>query len=88
MSNLTLAIDDDLLAEARRYAQIHETTVNALVRQLLEQTVRAERAQWAEDFRRFAESVRVTRTTPVTWTKEEINERPWSKRLRRGKPRR
>jgi len=37
MSAVTLAIDGDLLAAARRYAQDHGTTLNALVCKVLEQ---------------------------------------------------
>jgi hypothetical protein len=40
MSNLTLAIDDQLLKRARDYAHKRGTTVNALVRKLLEREVR------------------------------------------------
>ena len=40
MKNITLAIDDQTLAASREYAKKHGTTVNALVRQLLERTVR------------------------------------------------
>jgi hypothetical protein len=40
MKNITLAIDDETLAASREYAKKHGTTVNALVRQLLDRTVR------------------------------------------------
>ncbi len=36
MSNITLAIPDDLLAKARSYAQRHGTTLNAMLREILE----------------------------------------------------
>jgi hypothetical protein len=35
MKNITLAIDDEVLRGARRYAAEHDTTVNALVREYL-----------------------------------------------------
>ena len=35
MKNLTLAIEEDVLREARKYAAERETTVNALVREYL-----------------------------------------------------
>jgi hypothetical protein len=35
MKNITLAIDEDVLRAARRYAAQHDTTVNALVRDYL-----------------------------------------------------
>ena len=39
MKNVTLAIDDQLLQASREYAQKQGTTLNALIRQLLERTV-------------------------------------------------
>lgn len=35
MKNITLSIDDAVLAEVRRYAAEHNTTVNAMVREHL-----------------------------------------------------
>lgn len=39
MSNITLSIDDDLLEAGRRYAREHNTSLNALMRDLLAKTV-------------------------------------------------
>ena len=39
MANLTLSIPDDLLKRGRRYAQARGTSLNALVRDLLSETV-------------------------------------------------
>jgi plasmid stability protein len=39
MKNITLAIDEEVLREARIYAAKHNTTVNALVRDYLTQLV-------------------------------------------------
>lgn len=35
MKNITLALDEDVLAEVRKYAVAHNTTVNGLVRDYL-----------------------------------------------------
>jgi hypothetical protein len=35
MKNITLAVEDEVLREVRRYAAKHDTTVNALVREYL-----------------------------------------------------
>ena len=40
MPNITISLDEDLLKSGRRYAEKHQTSVNALIRKLLEQTVR------------------------------------------------
>jgi hypothetical protein len=39
MPNITLSIDDDLLEAGRRYAREHNTSLNALMRDLLAKTV-------------------------------------------------
>lgn len=39
MANVTLSIPDDLLKSGRRYAQARGTSLNALVRDLLKETV-------------------------------------------------
>ena len=40
MSNITLALDDDLIKQGRKYARQNGTTLNALIRELLANTVR------------------------------------------------
>jgi len=49
MKNLTLAVDERLLAEGRKYAQEHHTSLNALLRELLERVVRERRTDWVAD---------------------------------------
>ena len=39
MANVTLSIPDDLLRRSRSYAQARHTSLNALVRELLDETV-------------------------------------------------
>jgi hypothetical protein len=39
MANVTLSIPDDLLKRGRSYAQARGTSLNALVRELLDETV-------------------------------------------------
>jgi hypothetical protein len=59
MANLTLAVDDSLLQAARTYAQAHGTTVNALVRDLLERTVTVEdSANFAAFLRQISEKAK------------------------------
>ena len=43
MKNITLALDEETLAAGRAYAERHQTTLNALVRELLVKTVIADR---------------------------------------------
>ena len=76
MKNITLAIDEDVLAEARRYAVEHDTTVNALVRDYL--------ARFGRERKRALEAMRELREMsdrsnaevgPITWTRNELHER-------------
>ena len=43
MKNITLALDEETLDAGRAYAQRHQTTLNALVRELLVRTVLSDR---------------------------------------------
>jgi len=49
MPNITISLDEDLLKSGRRYAEKHQTSMNALIRKLLEQTVRLQSDDWLEE---------------------------------------
>ena len=49
MPNITISLDEDLLKSGRRYAEKHQTSMNALIRKLLEQTVRFQSDAWLEE---------------------------------------
>jgi cytochrome P450 len=40
MPNITISLDEDLLKAGRRYARKHRTSLNALLRALLEQRIK------------------------------------------------
>ena len=72
--NVTMSIDDRVVAEARRIAAVRETSLNQLVRDFLNELTRVDDAEsviarldalWAE------ESYRSQRS----WTREELHER-------------
>lgn len=72
MQNLTLAIEDELLKEARKLAIDRDTTVNQMVREFLESMVRQ-----ASD-RVAARERLLSRRYPIgeiSWTRDEIYER-------------
>ena len=50
MKNVTLAVEEKLLEESREYARRHHTTLNAMVRKLLQREVGAQAAEthWVE----------------------------------------
>jgi hypothetical protein len=49
MPNITISLDEKLLREGRQYAKKHNTSVNALIRKLLEQTVRSRSKDWIDE---------------------------------------
>lgn len=49
MPNVTIAIDEETLAAGRAYARRHNTSLNALLRRLLKNTVRRESASWIDE---------------------------------------
>ena len=75
--NLTLAVDGDILREARKIAIDEDTSVSALIRGFLADLVESRRAKrrrpLEEMFRAFdAHPVVIG---PITWTREDLHER-------------
>ena len=71
MKNLTLSVDEKLVAEGRRYAQAHNTSLNALIRDLLARTVRESRENWAcECFRKM--DAANGHSAGGKWTREDL----------------
>jgi hypothetical protein len=72
VANLTLAIADDLLREARKLAGDRDTTVNQMVREFLEKESRGASA-------REQAKARLMKTrypgVPSTWTRGDSSER-------------
>ncbi len=59
LKNITLAIDEETLAAGRAYAERHNTTLNALVRDLLARTVHVDRASAVEEVFRLMDGAAV-----------------------------
>ena len=49
MPNVTISLNDELLAASREYAQRHATSLNALIREVLEKIVTSSRENWAKE---------------------------------------
>jgi hypothetical protein len=76
MKNITLAIDENVLAAARRYAMERNSSVNALVREHLNEIAhREDRARNARA--RLLELSKRSRAKigEKSWTREELHER-------------
>ncbi len=76
MKNVTIALDESTLREARRIAAERSTTLNALIRDFLERlTLRESHARKAR--RRIAELCRASKAEvgERNWTRDELHER-------------
>ena len=71
MKNITLALDEETLEAGRTYASRHETTLNALVRQLLVRTVVADRSAVVTEMFRLMD-VYPGNSHGRRWTREEL----------------
>lgn len=49
MPNITISLDEPLLKSGRQYAEKHGTSVNALIRNLLEKTVASDSMDWVDE---------------------------------------
>jgi hypothetical protein len=56
MKNITLALDDKTIDAGRDYAQRHNTTLNSLVRDLLEKTVLTDRMAAVQEMFRLMDA--------------------------------
>ena len=74
MKNITLAIDDETLEAGRAYAERHQTTLNALVRDLLAKTVHTDRAATAAEMFRLMDDA-PGRSRGKRWTRDELHAR-------------
>ena len=76
MKNVTIALDESLLREARRIAADRSTTLNAMIREFLQELANREsRAVKARN--RIVELCRKTQAEvgPRTWTRDQLHER-------------
>jgi hypothetical protein len=76
MANLTLSVDDDILKRARLRATEQGTSVNAVLRDYLEQYAGARSAQ-EQALRKLLEmsAASPSRRGRRTWTRDELHER-------------
>ncbi len=71
MKNITLAIDEETLNAGRAYAQKHQTTLNALVRELLMNTVLADRKAAVREMFRLMDA-HPGNSHGQHWSREEL----------------
>jgi hypothetical protein len=71
MPNVTISIDEELLKSGRQYAEKHHTSVNALIRGLLEQTVKRDSIQWVEECFSLMDRANAS-SKDTTWRREDL----------------
>lgn len=76
MKNVTIALDEALLREARRIAADRSTTLNAMIREFLQELADRE-SQTTLARKRIVELCRVSQAEvgPKTWTRDDLHER-------------
>jgi hypothetical protein len=71
MPNITISLDDLLLKSGRQYADKHGTSVNALIRNLLERTVREDTTQWIDECFALMDRANV-KSNGQRWKREDL----------------
>lgn len=71
MPNITISLDEDLLKAGRQYARKHNTSVNALIRKLLEQTVRSRSKEWLDESFKLMDQAAVN-SQGKRWKREDL----------------
>lgn len=71
MPNITLSIDERLLKAGRQYAKEHDTSLNALVRQLLEQRVVTPPSDWLTECFELMDRAGAN-SGGTRWTRDEL----------------
>jgi hypothetical protein len=76
MKNITLSVDEKVLAAVRRYAAEHDSSVNGLVREYLQRiAVSEDRARMARSRIRELSRRSPARIGAITWKRDELHDR-------------
>ena len=71
MKNVTLALDDKVVEAGRAYAERHQTTLNALVRELLVRAVGPDRRAAISEMMRLMDAY-PGHSRGARWTRDEL----------------
>jgi len=74
MPNVTIALNEHLLRASREYAQRHGTSLNALIRELLDKTVNQTDKKWPDAFFKALDEAHGN-SRGWKWNRDEIYER-------------
>ena len=68
---IMIYLGEELLKSGRRYAEKHNTSLNALIRNLLEQVVKARSTAWLEECFQLMDRANAS-SHGKRWTREEL----------------
>ncbi len=71
MANITISISEDLLKMGREYAKTHNTSLNAIIRDLLEKNISPVSGEWFEECERLMDSAHAD-SKGKKWSREEL----------------
>ena len=71
MPSIKVSVDEKLLKSAKQYAKRHQTSVNALIRMLLEQTVQSHSGEWLDECFNLMDRSRVN-LKGKRWKREDL----------------
>jgi len=71
MPNITISLDEDLLKAGRQYAKKHNTSVNALIRKLLAQTIQTQSEDWLQECFNLMDQAEVN-SQGMRWKREDL----------------
>ncbi len=71
MPNITISLDEELPKAGRKYTEKHQTSMNALIRKLLAQTVISDSNEWIEECFRLMDRAGAN-SKGLEWKREEL----------------
>ena len=71
MPNITISLDKDLIKLGRDYAKKHNLSLNALIRKLLEQTVKDSSMAWLDECFKLMDQAKGN-SKGRRWSREEL----------------
>jgi hypothetical protein len=75
MKNITISLDEALIKAGRAYAQKNQTSLNALIRDLLTKTILKEPDLLLKEMFQLMDQVNVKSANGINWTREELHAR-------------
>lgn len=71
MPNITISLDEELVKLGRQYAQLHQTSLNNLIRKLLEETVGSPSSDWLDQSFRIMDQTHAN-SRGRRWTRADL----------------